>query len=604
MAGTTLELMDLLEPDALGCSIARQFMEWKTLRNNREQEWKEVRQYVYATDTTQTSNSALPWKNKTTIPKICQISDNLYANYSAALFPKRKWVDWEGDTSSDESAQKREAIVQYMQWVVDRSDFQSVMQSAILDYIHYGLPFLTVDWCDERVTDPETGEEKMGYVGPVLKRLNPLDVVMNPLAPSFKQSPKIVRSYITLGEVKEILERETTDDNAEEMEQIYTYLLKIRTGAATTGAGDNSVKDTYFQMDGFTSFQAYLQSNYVEVLTFYGDMFDVQNNVFYKNHVITVIDRHKVVGKKLNPSYFGTAPIYSTQWRKRQDNLWGMGPLDNLLGMQYRIDHLENMKADVYDLVVFPPLKIKGHVTDFNWAPMERIYIGDDGDVDMLSPDVNALQVNFEIKNLEDKMEEMAGAPKEAMGFRTPGEKTAYEVQRMENASSRIFYNKINQFEQEIVEPAMNAMLELARRKLDGTTTIRILDDNNSFVKFRELSAADLTGQGRLRPVAARHFAERAELVQNITSFMGSAIGADPDVRRHFSSWQLAKMLEEVLDLGQYNLVSENVRIAENAEAQTMANSTQEQSVNESLTPSGLTPEDAQNSFTGAPNGA
>jgi hypothetical protein len=33
-------------------------------------------------------------------------------------------------------------------------------------------------------------------------------------------------------------------------------------------------------------------------------------------------------------------------------------------------------------------------------------------------------------------MEEMAGAPKEAMGFRSPGEKTKYEVQRLESAAS------------------------------------------------------------------------------------------------------------------------------------------------------------------------
>jgi hypothetical protein len=27
-----------------------------------------------------------------------------------------------------------------------------------------------------------------------------------------------------------------------------------------------------------------------------------------------------------------------------------MGPLDNLVGLQYRIDHLENAKADALDL--------------------------------------------------------------------------------------------------------------------------------------------------------------------------------------------------------------------------------------------------------------
>jgi len=116
-----------------------------------------------------------------------------------------------------------------------------------------------------------------------------------------------------------------------------------------------------------------------------------------------------------------------------------MGPLDNLVGMQYRIDHLENMKADIWDLTRYPIFKIKGYVEDFDWSPGERIICGDDGDVDLVSPDVQVLNFNTEISILEAKMEEMAGAPKEAMGFRTPGEKTKYEVQRIENAASRIF---------------------------------------------------------------------------------------------------------------------------------------------------------------------
>jgi len=43
-------------------------------------------------------------------------------------------------------------------------------------------------------------------------------------------------------------------------------------------------------------------------------------------------------------------------------------------------------------------------------------------------------------------MEEMAGAPKEAMGIRTPGEKTRYEVQSLENRSGRIFNHKVLNF--------------------------------------------------------------------------------------------------------------------------------------------------------------
>ena len=60
---------------------------WNTQRMPWIEEHKELRNYLFATDTTKTSNSELPWKNSTTLPKLAQIRDNLHANYIAALFP-------------------------------------------------------------------------------------------------------------------------------------------------------------------------------------------------------------------------------------------------------------------------------------------------------------------------------------------------------------------------------------------------------------------------------------------------------------------------------------------------------------------------------------
>lgn len=595
MAGKTLDLLDIISPDQLATRVAEQFVNWNNARQKRVNSWEEVRQYVYATDTTQTNNSSLPWKNKTTIPKLCQIRDNLFANYIAAMFPKRRWLSWEGDTHDDESLAKREGIETYMQWVVERSDFKNIVQKLIYDYLDYGICFATPDWQDDRHLGPDN-RERLGYVGPVAVRINPLDLVMNPLAPSIAQAPKIIRSIVTLGELRDVIQSQTGPDDPKAASELFDYLMEIRTNATTFG-GDFKVRDGYFEMDGFDSFKQYLGSSYVELLTFYGDMFDIETGEFLKNHIIVVADRHKLISKRLNSSLFGTAPIYSSSWRKRQDNLWGMGPLDNLVGMQYRIDHLENMKADVFDIIAYPPLKIKGYVEDFKWGPMERIYIGDEGDVEMLVPNVQALQANFEIKALEDKMEEMAGAPKQALGIRTPGEKTKFEVQTLENASSRVFQNKISQFEEEIVEPLLNSMLELARRKMDGTTSIRIFDDQEKIVRFNQLSSSDLTGQGRLRPMAARHFAEQAQLVQDMNNFFSSAVGQDPEIRRHISSIKLARMMEEVLDVKNYDLVSPNIRIIENAEAQTLATTANEQSMMDAGTPSGLTPDDSDSAF-------
>jgi hypothetical protein len=243
------------------------------------------------------------------------------------------------------------------------------------------------------------------------------------------------------------------------------------------------------------------------------------------------------------------------------------------------------------DLTVFPPIRVKGFVEDFSYGPMERIYMGDDGEVELLAPNVQALQVNTEISLIEQKMEEMAGSPKEAMGIRTPGEKTAYEVQRLESAAGRIFQSKISQFEEQVVEHVLNAMLELARRKM-GQTTIRAFNDQYKFATFQQLTAEDITGMGRLRPMAARHFAEKAEVIQNLTQFFGSAVGQDPSVNVHFSGKRVAEMIEELLNLEDYKIVEPFVRLAEQADAQRLQNTHQEQVGVEAMTPSGLSQDD------------
>lgn len=595
-----LVLDDILKPDALACQIANHWMEWDNKRVNKITEWEEIQRYIFATDTSKTTNSKLPWSNKTVTPKLCQIRDNLFANYMASLFPKRKWVTWEGNSSRDESAEKKAAVESYMSWAIDRNEFYDEVSKAVLDYIDYGNCFVMPVWHDGRVELED--KTQVGYVGPAFKRINPLDIVFNPTASSFTESPKIIRSLISIGEVKEMLERfSQTPEEREYAEELWDYMKDIRMQAGLFPP-NTMTKDSIYTVAGFDTYQGYLASHYAEVLTFYGDIFIEDSNEYLKNYVITVIDRHKIICKKPNPSFFGHPPIYHAGWRVRPDNIWAMGPLDNLIGMQYRIDHLENMKADVFDLIAYPPVKIKGYVEDFEWGPLEPIYVGDaDGDVELLSPDVQALQADNQIAILEMKMEEMAGSPKEAMGFRTPGEKTKYEVQRLENAASRIFQSKIGQFERQVVEPLLNAMLELARRNMD-ITTIRIFDAEFKIPAFLSLTREDITGSGRIRPVAARHFAEQAQQVQDLNAFFSSIPGSDPSVIAHFSSVGLARLWEELLNIEDYNIVEPYIRLTEQSQAQQLMNIQSEQEAMEVQTPGGIMPGDFDEDIVNAPD--
>lgn len=590
MAGKVLQLDDLLVKDDLGCHIANQWIEWDMLRATWKQEREEINRYLFATDTTETSNASLPWKNKTTVPKLTQIRDNLYANYMKTLFPKREWMEWEAYDKTSASRPKREAILGYMRHAVERSRYQVEVGKLILDWIDYGNCFSMPEWKDGRIE--QQTKDQVGYVGPAIRRINPMDIVFNPIAPSIADSPKIIRALVSMGEVKKELESLTTEDNRESIEDLWNYLREYRQTAAKF-PGDVEIRDALFNVDGFTNFQSYLKSNYCEILTFYGDIYDAQNDEFLENYIIKVVDRHKIIDKRPNDSIFGSPQIYHVGWRIRQDNLWAMGPLDNLVGMQYRLDHIENLKADLFDLTAFPPIHIKGIVEDFEWAPFARIYSDVDGDVKPLWDGAvsQALTANVELGNLIQTMEEMAGAPKEAMGFRTPGEKTMYEVQRLENAAGRIFQSKTELFETEMIEPSLSGMLELAKRKLPPSE-IAVLDPEYKTTFFLELSAADITGNGRIKPVAARNFAEKAEKVQNVTNWFNSPVGQDPQVLVHISGIRVAEMMEDLLDLEGYGLVQENIRLQEQADTQRLANAQSEDIQMEAQTPTGLTPDD------------
>ena len=243
--------------------------------------------------------------------------------------------------------------------------------------------------------------------------------------------------------------------------------------------------------------------------------------------------------------------------------------------MQYRIDHLENIKADVFDLIAFPPLKIIGEVEEFDWMPGAEIHIDEGGsDVQVLAPATQALNADTQIAILERRMEEYAGAPREAMGMRTPGEKTAFEVGVLQEASSRIFQEKIDNFEINLLEPTLNNMLEISRRNLDIVDTVRVMDDELGVVLFTEVTKEDITATGKIRPIGARHFTQRARRLQELNQLMASPMGQA--IMPHVSTMKVAQLVEEDLGIEQFGIFKPNVAIFEEAERQRLVGQIQE----------------------------
>ena len=543
----TLDLTTVVTPDNLAQQIARKWQEWDSLRQGWKQEKRELRNYIYATDTRTTANARLPWSNSTTTPKLCQIYDNLKANYTAALFPQDKWMKWEGNDRDGVSKQKAEIIEAYLYDKIRNSDFMRTADRLVDDYILFGNCFATVSY---EVDIVEAEEPVLAYMGPRLERISPYDIVFDPTAASFTDTPKIIRSIVTLGVARKMIGDEAFDK-----------MLHARDEVGSATSVDKA--DGYIA-DGFSSIEHYYGSGYVEILTFYGDIYDVYEKTYKESAKITIADRAYIVSDEKISSWLGRAPVFHAGWRSRPDNLYAMGPLDNLVGMQYRIDHLENLKADVMDQIALPMLKVRGEVEDFDYQPGERIFMGEEGDVGYLAPDATALQADFQIATLENKMEELAGAPRQAMGIRTPGEKTAFEVQTLATSASRIFEHKAAKLEQEFIEPVLNAMLEAGRRNIDTSDLIRVFDSETGIFLFENITREDIQAKGKIRPVGARHFAEKARRVQNLQALQMAK--QDPAVAVHLSGKVTAEILAE--ELGEPKLFGENIAIKEQLETQ------------------------------------
>ena len=559
MAGTTIDLQTMIDPHGLAEDIADRWTQWHNARRTKIEEWKELRNYIYATDTRTTSNSKLPWTNSTTTPKLTQIADNLHANYFSALFPQKRFFRFEAHDQDSDIKSKRDVIQAYMENKIRQSDFENTVSKLINDYIQYGNCFATVEFGRD-YTEYEDGERAVNYVGPKLVRISPFDICFNPLAASFGDSPKIVRTMMSMGELARKIEETSENDY---LKKIFEKMVNNR--AAVSGNDVDIDKSHAFTADGFTNLNEYYESNFVELMTFYGDIYDADTKVFHKNRVITIVDRAYVIYNEQNPSWLGKSPIYHAGWRERPDNLYAMGPLDNLVGMQYRIDHLENLKADVFDQIAYPIIKVRGDVEDFDFEPAARIYMGEEGDVGYLAPDPTALNADFQIQNLEAKMEMMAGAPREAMGIRSAGEKTAFEVQQLMTAAGRIFQHKTAHFERVFLEPILNGMIEAARRNMDYADTIRVLNEDTGVFFFEEITKEDIMANGKIVPIGARHFAERAQRVQSLTQLYQIKL-ADPTVAVHLSGKEFARILAD--ELGEPALFGDNITVSEQLETQ------------------------------------
>ncbi len=532
-------------------------------RSKWRKEAREVRDFRYATDTRSTSNSTNSLSHSTHLPKITQVADTLEAHYSDAMFPHSRWLQFIAGDQKANTDTNRRLIETYIHSRHTLSGYEKEMALLIRDWVDEGNCFVEVLWKSKTAGD-DNGILRKAFVGPQIRRLDPRRIAFNTKANSFHDSWKIVQSIKTRGDIAQDILDESLSEKYRtvlmEVEQFRGYASQYSTDLGEWGDEEYS---------GFGTNSSYFgDGDAVELLTFYGSIYDTDSQEMHLNKKIVVVDRKWVLMNESVETWDGKPHIYHSAWREKPNTLLGMGPLQNLTGMQYMINHLQNTKADAFDKMVSPD-RLFSNIEDAKRQidGSTHFYAHDGGKVTNILPDTTILNADFQLNELERKMEEYAGVPPEAFGFKTPGEQTKFEVSERINGAARLFQNRIKKFEREVIEPSVNAELELAKVHLDNN--LQVLASRQEGDVFETITPELIRNQGTLMAKGAQHYAQQARMVQELSNFM-QVLAQDPEVRIHFPPKKIAMAFNSLL--GGFHqkdgIYEEYGRLVEQVEAQ------------------------------------
>lgn len=575
------KILDTFKLDDQGVKIGRMWSEYSLERAKAMAMSSEVRQYINATDINSTSASNLDHKNRTHQPKVTQVRDVLISKIWNVCLSKPDWFDFKADKTSDKGvAQKLRALLRKK---LEQKRFRTTTgRKLVADFVDYGNAFVESEY---KIDKDSFG--KAVFSGAVPSRISPMDLVFNPILETFEESPKIQKRSVHISSLYQLRDSKTFGMKFyNEALERSVHLRQIK----DFGDFEARLQALGISYDGYGNLQNYMQSDYVELLIYRGDIYDIETQNYETDKIVLVIDKMFVLATMDNVYPLGRDGLSHGGARIRTNNLWYQSPLDNLIGIQYRIDKLENAKADMVDLIVQPPLKIKGDGVQEpteGYKPGANYYMGVDEDVAFLVPDTTALQMDTQISLYHRLMEDFAGVPPESRGFRTPGEKTKFEVDLNDTRGSETFTYYATNFEN-LLESMLENMLALEIQNLSSSEEVEIFDDDTSKNIAVNVSKNDLLISGRFVAIGASHWDIKRQKNIELQTFSTTYLQI-PQVAQHISGLGIAESASELLEFPDDTIVSEFAGLKEQIEGQAVGAAKQQQ-VSKDLQDAGVAP--------------
>lgn len=547
--------------------ITKKWDEWDGYRDPVLSRWKEIESYRYATDISDLPNVASSFTHTTHLPIVASIAQDLTAIMMQVVMPHTDYFTFEDSGLKPVARDVRLALIKYAKNRTSINGFRDVIKKLVDDLVNYGVCFSMSSY---------VAEDK-GYSGAKPSRISPYDIVFDPTCSDFDKSPKIIREIISLGELKR-----RADDGEFDEEAVAQLLTTRSTYSPKTYSQE---KDAQYTPRGFTTYRSYIESGTVEILWFYGDMFDAKNGERIESKVYAVSDSEFMLLEDDIKTRSGTPNIFRSAWQELPDNLWPMGPLENIIGINYQINHRENAKSEGLDRLIYPDRVHMGDVEEiFDEETGQVTYITDEGGgVQDIPINSQFLSFDLHIDRLNFAARQAARLPGDLVGFRSQGEKTLGEVSALTEGGMRGFIDKAAEFERTTLERHLKSVIELSYDNFEGVEKIKVVGDDG-LVETLELNKEDFEAEGSLIPMGARRFARKNQLLSSLTQL--SATPLAQIAAQHISGRKAGKMIEQLLEIEEHGLIEDFAQIKEQGEAQQMMNSIEQSNAMQAAMPS------------------
>lgn len=557
------------EPEQQASQIMFKYGEWQSYKEPAMAQWEEIEAYLYATDTGNLNDA---FDHTTHIPVLAEVKDDLEAIMYSTVLPHDDWLGWRPFDLDAAKLEKRDKALAYVNNRNNLNNFRHTMRKIIHDYIVYGNAFEMTVHVDETKEDSQ-GNLIAGYVGPKPKRISPYDICFDPTVDDFERTPKIIRSVMSIGDFMADAERYGWNEKA-------VQAVMDRRNSIHTTSFEEQHKNQQYTPEGFNSIEAYMQSGQVEVLWFYGDIWDDTTHTLHAGRCIGVVDRFNVLFNDDCPN----ARIHKAGWGLRPDNLWAQSPLAQIVGLNYQINHRENAKSTAMDKFIYPDRVLAGDVEEVydDETGQVRYLATEGGTVTDITPDTSVLSFDGHIDRLTLQARSSARLPQQLAGFRTAGEKTLGEVQILQDGAFRGFIHKAEQLEIDLVEKLITDMLDLGRIYLDEALVAPVETDEG--IRYINITQDDLRSNGALVPYGARRFARDLQQMNMIMQLGNSNLMQS--VGTHINTNNLAKTLERLGGFQRYEFVEKFAAMDEAAEAQMHQNALEQAQQQQMANPS------------------